>query len=166
MLGLIQGHRGVKCRAPYCWLSHLHQPARSPCPPCIDLIWPGDKAVIGWGLGIRWPFLAWLIPLFLGLLGLGPKGQAKVNPIQSPVLWGPALPSDLTPLPNTADMTSFKLFRGNLISLPHILHLYTTTNFTVKNRGVLLKTKGKCMQNKTRTDSVLHTQREFDWKKC
>lgn len=97
--GSFRGHRGVKCRAPYCWLSHLHQPARSPCPPCIDLILQRDKAVIGWGLGIRWPCLAWLIPLFLGRLGSGPRGQAKVNPIQSPVLCGPVLPCDLSPLP-------------------------------------------------------------------
>lgn len=51
--GSFSGHRGVECRAPRCWLSHLRQPASSPCPPSIDLIWPGDKAVIGWGLGIR-----------------------------------------------------------------------------------------------------------------
>lgn len=134
-LWLFQGHEGVKCHAPYYWLSHLHQAARSPGPPCIDLIWPRDKAVIGWGLGIRWPCLAWLIPLFLGRLGPGPKGQAKVNPIQSPVLRAHSLPYDLTA---TQTQLMWLLLNKSepdcLIGLPEILQMHSvhTRHFICK----------------------------------
>ena len=74
------------------WLLHLCLAASSPCPPHIDLIWPGDKARSGRGLGIRWPFPpAWLISLLLGRAGPRPAGQAKVNPVQSPVLCGASI---------------------------------------------------------------------------
>ena len=118
--------------------SHLGQPARSPCPPCIDLIWPADKEVIGWGLGIRWP---WLIPLFLGRPGPGPKGQPRLilpNPLYCVALRCPLTSQCYQ---NTADVTPFKRVGSiHLISLQKIWHPCTTIIYIVQYTEVPLKT--------------------------